>query len=151
VTSIGSNFSGCENLTSITVSPHNRRYSDIVGVLFNKTQKELIQYPAKKSQTDYIIPKGVTNIGEWAFSGCKNLRSIVIPESVTSIGGWAFHECKSLKNIEVKWNTPIKIDTKIFDEEDITLHVPEGAAKAYCEHEVWGKLILVNSFLVNSE
>ena len=39
-----------------------------------------------------IIPKSVTTIGDYAFSGCK-LTSITIPDSVTAIGEGAFENC----------------------------------------------------------
>ena len=35
----------------------------------------------------------VTSIGDYAFTGCTELKSITIPESVTSIGASAFSEC----------------------------------------------------------
>lgn len=42
------------------------------------------------------IPKGVTTIGDSAFSGCRGLTSVTIPKSVTSIGNEAFSECNKL-------------------------------------------------------
>ena len=33
-----------------------------------------------------IIPDGVTKIGDLAFVGCANVKSIQIPDSVTEIG-----------------------------------------------------------------
>ncbi len=47
------------------------------------------------------IPKGVTNIGEWAFRGCYRLESITIPESVADIGGHAFENCFSLTSVSL--------------------------------------------------
>ena len=46
-----------------------------------------------------VIEKGISGIGESAFSNCENLTGIVIPEGVTSIGDYAFYSCTSLANI----------------------------------------------------
>ena len=43
-----------------------------------------------------VIEDGVTNIGEDAFCGYKNLTSVTIPDSVTSIGWSAFKGCTGL-------------------------------------------------------
>ena len=48
-----------------------------------------------------IIEDGVTNIGNGAFCGCKNLESIIIPNSVTSIGDYAFDGCAKLPKITI--------------------------------------------------
>ena len=42
-------FHGCINLTGIRVDEHNPAYSDVDGVLFNKGQSSLIQWPPGKS------------------------------------------------------------------------------------------------------
>jgi len=54
-----------------------------------------------ESLISIVIPSGVTSIGEAAFSGCYSLTSVTLPEGVTSIGNWAFSRCKSLTNIEI--------------------------------------------------
>ena len=48
---------------------------------------------------DYVIPEGVTSIGDYAFQDYTSLTSIEIPDGVTSIGQEAFYGCKSLKTI----------------------------------------------------
>ena len=48
-----------------------------------------------------IIPEGVNEIGGWAFCRCKSLESIIIPEGVTKIGKMAFYGCKSLKKVSL--------------------------------------------------
>ena len=48
-----------------------------------------------------IIPEGVTRIGAWAFSECRELTSVKIPEGVTEIGEDAFSDCKALANVFV--------------------------------------------------
>ena len=45
------------------------------------------------------IKDGVTNIGNGAFSGLRNLTGVDIPDSVTSIGNYAFDTCISLPDI----------------------------------------------------
>ena len=62
-------FQGCSGLTAINILPNNSFYSSINGVLFDKTQTELIQYPAGKPETTYTIPNSVTLIGDNAFQG----------------------------------------------------------------------------------
>ena len=56
----------------------------------------------KSTLTTVIIGNNVTNIGEFAFSGCSGLTSIVIPNSVTSIGNYAFNGCTSLKELRIE-------------------------------------------------
>ena len=71
------------------------------GVLFNKNKTTLIQYPAGKKSTEYIIPETVTTIKEGAFSECDLITSLTITNSVTSIGEYAFEGCTGLKNLTI--------------------------------------------------
>ncbi len=95
VTSIGEFAFYCPNLTAITVDAANRNYSSVDGVLFNKSQSRLVEYPPGKAGS-YAIPAGVTNIGDWAFFGCTNLNNVTIPAGVISIGHGAFCGCSGL-------------------------------------------------------
>ena len=99
VTSIGPNaFSCCSLLTRITVGLLNPEYSDKDGVLFNRDQTTLIQYPVGRVG-GYDIPNGVTNIESQAFSLCVGLTNITLPGSLTSIGDRAFNFCITLTSI----------------------------------------------------
>ena len=57
---------------------------------------------------DVVIPEGVKEIDNQAFTGCKGLASVTIPESVRKISFYAFGECsiqavtipKSVQSIE---------------------------------------------------
>ena len=81
-------FMGCSSL--INVEGGNLTYSSIDGVLFNKTQTVLIQFPISKIGS-YIVPKSVTSIRSNAFYNCSKLTSLTIPSSVNSIGLSAFN------------------------------------------------------------
>jgi len=51
--------------------------------------------------TKIVITKGVTRIGEGAFSECSNVISVTIPNTVKSIGDYAFNNCSSLTSIDI--------------------------------------------------
>ena len=87
-------------LTAITVDTNNPAYSSLDGVLFDKSQDELVQFPAGLSGS-YAIPSSVHSIGNYAFSGCSSLTSVTIPNGVTSIGAGAFVNCSSLTSVTI--------------------------------------------------
>jgi hypothetical protein len=99
ITIDNSAFSWCYGLTSIVVDANNPNYSSVNGVLFNKTQTTLIQYPIGKTG-NYTIPNTVTTIGEDAFWNC-NITAITIPNSVTTIEYAAFRFSNGLTSITI--------------------------------------------------
>ena len=96
-------FDTCSSLTVIMVDPLNTNYSSADGVLFNLNQSTLIQCPGGKAGS-YIIPNGVTNIGNFAFDSCASLTCVVIPFSVTSIGESAFDSCTGLTSLKIPYS-----------------------------------------------
>lgn len=56
----------------------------------------------KKEKLDKIrsitVSDGIMDIGEYAFSGCKNCTEILLPESVKTIAGTAFSYCPGLQD-----------------------------------------------------
>ena len=70
------------------------------NILFNKDKSRIISFRNQKL-TSYVIPAGVTRIGEFAFSRCESLTEFVISDSVTSIGDHAFSLCRSLTEVVI--------------------------------------------------
>lgn len=91
----------CSGLTNIAVDASNPDYSSSNGVLFNKTETTLIQYPLGLTNGNYSIPVGVTNIGAQAFDTCAGLTCVTIPNSVTTIGDYAFAYCFNLASVNI--------------------------------------------------
>ena len=82
------------------------------------------------------LPEGLTRIGNYSFFDCPNLKSVHIPASVKSIGPKAFAHCPLEDMYLVSANPDDFADLKdeVLSRVDlgkITLHVPEGATKAY--------------------
>jgi hypothetical protein len=101
VTSIGTfAFLSCTSLTNLAVDPLDLFYSSVNGVLFDKSQASLIQYPSGVAGP-YTIPDSVTSIGDYAFYSRENLTEVTIPNSVTTIGYAAFASCTGLTNVSI--------------------------------------------------
>ena len=111
VTSIeGEAFGNCSGLTSITVEEGNTYYdsrNNCNAIIDTKSNTLIL------GCKNTIIPKNVTSIGSFAFSGCSNLQSVTIPNSVTSIGGAAFYGCSSLQSVTIP-NSVTSIDYAAF-------------------------------------
>ncbi len=84
-------------------------------------------------ETEVMIPKGVTGIGNYAFSGCSSLTSVVIPDSVKEIGAGAFAGCTSLKEWSISPGHPyFKTDgTGLLTKDGKTLVACLASAKEY--------------------
>jgi hypothetical protein len=88
-------FGQTSSLHAVIVDPANAFYTSSNGILFNKNQTVLIQYPPSATggtNESYSIPNGVVSIGDFAFDECY-LTNITIPDTVTDFGQYAFEEC----------------------------------------------------------
>ena len=91
VTSIGSSFNGCSNLTSVTIPDRVKKI-------------EVSAFGGCSSLTSVTIGNGVTSIGVNAFEDCSSLTSVTIGNSVTIIGDYAFRSCSSLTSVTIPDN-----------------------------------------------
>ena len=67
----------------------------------------------EKTLKTFMVPTSITEIGNFAFWGCKFLEQVKIPDSVMSIDDGAFFGCESLKEIEIP-NSIYRIDKYSF-------------------------------------
>ena len=106
VTSIGKEaFSGCKSLSSVKIND----LAAWCNIGFNGYDSNPLYYAHNLYLndtliTDLVIPDGVKNIGDYAFSGCESLTSLTIPNNVTYIGKSVFCDCKSLKSLTISDN-----------------------------------------------
>ena len=99
VTSIGVNvFIFCNSLLGLLVQSGNLNFSAVDGVLFNKNQTTIIQYPNGKSGS-YTIPASVTSIETSAFSACNWLVDFSVDaanSNYSATGGVLFNKDKTI-------------------------------------------------------
>ena len=88
-------------LSKIIVDPTNQNfYADNNGILFNKTQTELIFCP-KTFSGAYTVPEDVQKIHAFAFNNCKQLTSVVLPNGLKRIEDGAFWGCSNMTSANI--------------------------------------------------
>lgn len=90
-----------ENLQEVVVDNANTEFSTEDGILFNKRKTALLFYPRGREVKEYVIPDGVEQIAEDAFSGQPYIEEILFPDSTTAIEKRAFANCSSLSKVHL--------------------------------------------------
>ena len=120
MTAIGlSAFSGCENVTSVTLP---------------STIKEIGEYGFNycTKLASLNLPEGLTTIGPRALRICHSLTDVEIPTSVKTIGESAFYECKKMESITFRG--PIaSIGSSAFDKCDNLMKVHVDDIADWCQ------------------
>ncbi len=88
----------------------------VVEVKISNTTTQIDEYAFKdcKNLKHVTIPNSVSVIGSYAFSGCTSLTSVDIPTSVKEIQIGAFKNCTSLTSITIP-DSVKKISSLVFD------------------------------------
>ena len=88
-------------LVDFIVSDSSECFKTEDGVLFSKDGKDLVAYPAGRTNKDYSVPMGVTTIKCYAFSGNQYLCAVALPEGLETIEWCAFELCSYLDSINI--------------------------------------------------
>lgn len=136
-------FHDCLSLAAIEVSPENINYTSLDGVLYDKSQVTLIQYPAGKQNTSYSLPKSVQNIKEFGLFNNQFIESVELPSGLSYIGDLTFGFDKNLSEITVQMTEPSKITLGLMvffrgiGAVPCKLRVPKGTKELYQQSEQW--------------
>ena len=106
VTTLGGDvFYGCAAL-KLSLSPDNKAYSMIDGVLYNKDVTEMVYYPMSRVG-DYVMPNTVTSM--CSMQNLTNLTGITLSAAYTDYfsGECTFYGCVNLKSINVDKDNPV--------------------------------------------
>lgn len=143
------------------VESENEFYSDIDGVLFSADRKILIRFPSLMARDKYVVPPGVEEIAERAFTNSL-LREIVISKDVETVGDNAFIGCLNLSEINVSEDNKVfsSIDGVLFqygfqlvkypdNKEDVTYFVPDDVvvigSQAFCGNRCLKRVVIGES------
>ncbi len=89
---------------------------------------------ALNGEISFIVPDGVTVIGEKAFYNCGTLESITMPASVSNIGKDAFYGCSGLREVRIS---------------DVAAYCGISFANSYAIPFYYAKELYVNDILVS--
>ena len=97
-------FIHCSSLEAIEVDGENPIMRSVDGVLFSKDGTRLYAYPAGKKGESYVVPEGITWIGDYALLDNNNLVSVELPATVTRLCCMAFAGCQRLETVNLPEN-----------------------------------------------
>ncbi len=136
----------CSANTSVTVDAENEYFCSVDGVLFTKSMKTLVNYPASRADGEYRIPEQTERLATGAFSLIKNLSRLYVGKNVVidGIACWGVYYDNSRNQVMGCWrdiaydlklseNTGIIVDEEnpAFSSDDKWLY-SKDKTKAYC-------------------
>lgn len=124
ITSIGDRaFSGCSSLELIPGLTNDQKdYLPNVDKIGNNAFSGCVKLPKLRLLTE-------TEIGEWAFSGCKGVKDIILGPNVKTIGANAFSECTGLESMTIYSATLLPFTTNMIT------GVDKGKFVVYVQHK----------------
>lgn len=137
-------FAGCEKLEKF-----EGNYTKYDGKAVVYKNKLISVVPKDNSKTEgrihniSDIDESITHLGQYCFSGCKNMRRVDIPSNITSIGNNAFDGCSNLYEVHFVGNKPPKtLGDDIFNNVnyDFKIFAPEENLPNFFNNKLIDKL-----------
>lgn len=101
-------FTSCKKVEEYIVPNENTDFVAEDGVVYSKPAKDILYfYPPNKAGETYAIPASVKKMAQRCFILAQNITSMVIPKNVESLGQEAFLGARELKT--VTFEEPSKI------------------------------------------
>ena len=88
-------------LESVSVSPGNKHFTSVDGIVYTKDMRTLVLCPAEHDGTCVEIADGTETIAPYAFGHCKGLITVTIPSSIRELGEGAFYRCSALTSVDL--------------------------------------------------
>ena len=93
-------FDGCTALGTGTIS-RGTKINSIGKYAFRGTGFERLDFETIGSEVDAIT------LDEHAFEGCISLKTVIIPKKITKVPDYCFSGCSALEEIQIIGNTPV--------------------------------------------
>ena len=94
------NLSTTENTISLNVERFNNLLAPTV-ISGTNGKIPAGAYTTNRVSGVVVIEEGVTEIGEYAFSGCSDMVGVILPDGLKKIGERAFADCTGLSTITI--------------------------------------------------
>lgn len=133
-----------KNITKITVSSQNTKYSSKDGVLFDKYKKKIVFYPNAKKGA-YTTPASVSSIKDTAFCDVSKLTALTVGKNVYKCS-LDLDNCSNLKRLSVKEGSLRNLSVTASGTtslKKVTLPTSLITANIYCSREKAKKVTIV--------
>lgn len=89
-------FSYCSDLQNISVDKNNPSFMSVDGVLYDKEQTLLYNYPCAKEGGVYHVPETVRDLACTSFAACQNLKQLYLDGKDTWWYTYTFYQTPNL-------------------------------------------------------
>lgn len=137
-------FANCLSLKTISIPKENTSFLFDDGCLYNSDKSVLYFMLPTRAKETYTMPSSVTDIAEYAFWNCANLKGIVLSSNLKEIPDYSFANCMSLNGITIPYSVN-SIGIKAFSDcvNLVTAQIPASVSAIHeTAFDGCGKLVI---------